>query len=532
MALGVERPSARRGPLAMLAARTARSLRITVLAMLAICGAALCQPPASAHWLDRLVRVAGDSGEDATGLSARLGRAGLHHLDDAVSALVRLPERPGVIALAAHATPEGHWQFVNKSGDVFTAASTDEMARIGQMLAPEAVATSQGSPKLALVLSEETVFRQASQLGDLPGDATLHLAHVDAALPMLARGAGTARRWLAEVRPGLLLDLASQPLYHEALAQLARPMGAANIRLLTFAADGARTIPAVAKRDATGRILPDLVAPEHLADALRSQPGKIIVVSGRTTGGLFDSLPLGMSRPVATGITPDELRKAAASAEVNLIVLNTSGPWQPGGRNWFGQTIEVDGLSSALEQATFGDFVTKLARQNTRHELKIAVSGDTRIRLDILPEPSDGGISDLAGSVGNWLGEAVSHVTGEIVTSALSADVNNGPRQSELDQRVVPGVPSQVHIVYLGALVAGVIGWAVARDWWARLWPPKEGQRWPGRLGRFLLFVVVFLPLAGVPALFWSLLLQLWSILMWPYRLLAWLLRRRAPQGS
>ena len=46
-------------------------------------------------------------------------------------------------------------------------------------------------------------------------------------------------------------------------------------------------------------------------------------------------------------------------------------------------------------------------------------------------------------------------------------------------------------------------------------------------LPNFLVFLLAFLPLAGMPALIWSALIQLWATVTAPFRWLAKIFRRR-----
>ncbi len=170
---------------------------------------------ARAGWLSRLTRVAGETG-GAAGVG-KVGRLGLGALDNAAAHVAALPKIGKGTALAAHVTPEGHWKFANRDGQVFTAATPDELARVSATLAPEA----QVGEKLALCLSEDTVFANRAALKDLPVDADLHVV-VDKNAYRLRRGAMPADV-VAEVRPNIVLAVTDRALFEEAIHRLARP---------------------------------------------------------------------------------------------------------------------------------------------------------------------------------------------------------------------------------------------------------------------------------------------------------------------
>jgi hypothetical protein len=68
---------------------------------------------------------------------------------------------------------------------------------------------------------------------------------------------------------------------------------------------------------------------------------------------------------------------------------------------------------------------------------------------------------------------------------------------------------------------------------------PPVLQDYAGRLGyiaarvvRFLACVLIYLPVVGVPALFWLGALQLWNVITWPFRAARWLWDRVTPRRA
>ncbi len=89
----------------------------------------LAAAPAQANWLSKLSGEMGMAG-------AKVARSGGRGLEQAASHLRALPATAGAGALAAHATPEGHWRFANRAGDVFTAGTPAELKRVVPTLLP------------------------------------------------------------------------------------------------------------------------------------------------------------------------------------------------------------------------------------------------------------------------------------------------------------------------------------------------------------------------------------------------------------
>ncbi|CFW98384.1 conserved membrane protein of unknown function [Candidatus Filomicrobium marinum] len=473
---------------------------------------------AGANWLTKLLKEAGDAGVDAGRIGSKLA---VTSLDDAASVVSKLPHAPGSVALATHATPEGHWKFVNRKGEIFTAGNADEMTRVVPALAPELAGSS---PGLALYLSEETLFTQRQLLRDLPEKAKLHVVVDGKAYPVLRR-VGPKDSALVEVRPNVVLEAQDRTLFKEAIWQLSRNLSKADVRILSMTEAGPRTLGASRKFDKAGRsVLVEPIDPNHVITSLDALRGQTVVVTGRVEGNMLNVKPIsGISR----NIPLENLKSAAAANDINLVVLATSSPAQPGSRNWFWQSIEVSGLRDALKRATYADFLDALGAQHGKLELSATKQSSSRIRIDAVPYDHPPGTQDMFGDI---LGEVVSNVTGNVATAAVEAHVNSRERQTELDLRIIPNIPSTIQFAYLFSLVAGLIGFNVVRDWWARVWPKMKRESFANTAGyyatrilKLVVFLIAFMPLVGVPAALVSIIQQLWAIVTLPWRILTWI---------
>ena len=83
-------------------------------------------------------------------------------------------------------------------------------------------------------------------------------------------------------------------------------------------------------------------------------------------------------------------------------------------------------------------------------------------------------------------------------------------------------------------LVTGFLAWPTPRRWWQRLWPRPERTEGQNRLShwaqgapKFLVYLLVFLPIAGGPALLWQSAQQAWATVTAPFSWIAKLFRRR-----
>jgi hypothetical protein len=149
-------------------------------------------------------------------------------LEGAIIALKSLTVPVNGAELVAAGSQEGHWTFVNKRGEKFTAASADELNRVVATLTPEIAAASGAVARLTLLLTEASVFEHRARLKDLPKGADLRLVVDGSVLPLRVRGdlsrTDQAAALYAEIRPNLLVAVVNRVQFDEAVWQLNRPL--------------------------------------------------------------------------------------------------------------------------------------------------------------------------------------------------------------------------------------------------------------------------------------------------------------------
>ena len=118
--------------------------------------------------------------------------------------IASLQSRGDTVPAAAQATQEGHWRFINRAGETFTAGTPDEMRRAGNVLYPDKAGT-----RLALYVTEDTVFQHRAALKALPVNAELFVVAGLESYRVLRRVDGAAERLFAEVAPS---GSATEPL--------------------------------------------------------------------------------------------------------------------------------------------------------------------------------------------------------------------------------------------------------------------------------------------------------------------------------
>jgi hypothetical protein len=472
--------------------------------------------PADAGWLSKIIGAAEHSG-------GRAVRHGVGSLDNVAAHIKTLPHRPDSHALAVGATPEGHWRFTNRAGETITAASPDELRRALAIVAPE-VAGAEG--KLALYLAEDTVFLHRALLKELPKDATLHVLVDRRTYRLVRQAAGNSDRLFAEVRPNVLAEMTEPKTFAETIYQLTRPLDRSRMRAIALDPGNPAAIPRYPNIDAaTGRAALDVVDPANLVRGMSSLRGQTAVVTGRLDGDLL------YFRPASGGersLLVRDLIAASEAADVNLVILRSQSARQPVGRNWLWQRHEVRGLDSAMVRTDVSDFLDALGE-------RIAVSANpidaNRTRL-VATRMTDLPGGPVPTPITDAMVDVVSDLAGRILTSGVEANVRSQERQRELDDRIIPGIPSAIQFGYLALFVFGLFGLPVSRGWWSRVWPAEQRAEyglaigyWAARAVRGLFLILLFAPLVAIASVpvqaaksAWNTVLSLWNILTWPVR--------------
>ncbi|MEL6288912.1 MAG: hypothetical protein AAFQ42_09210 [Pseudomonadota bacterium] len=509
--------------------------RLGTAVALCIAAITLSDTRSDAGMLDKLLRGAGDLAESG----AKRGPLADADLPTSLTrSFAALPEPERARTLIATTTPEGHVRLTNADGTAVTAGAESEIGAALTYLLPQASEKARGAVAIHMQAGDAFAHREALAL--LPEDARITLVGED----------GNTHRLIERPARPRSVDAAAEPLrlrlgdrlivaahtpkdLREVAWQARRAFNPANIRLLSFDDDAARRLPSVRVGD--GRLPVEPVNPFGLVDDMRSLRGQTVVISGEITDDLLAFTARGSARQT---VSLTDLRTAARRDDVNLVVLAADTPRQPGTRNLVWQRAALDGIDEATAAASLGDFWSALAGPRGALELSIDRSavGDTRqnhhVRLTARTvNDAPLSVTDEGGSflqlTERFVTELVSTAAGEIVTRGIDATMRSEAYDRELARRLVPGIPSDIQIIYLLAGIAGLIGLPTVTRWWRRLWPLAPSPTFASTLGylanrllRAVLFWPLFLPLAGIFAGPYQLIARPFEVLTLPFVLL------------
>jgi hypothetical protein len=472
--------------------------------------------PAGANWLTRVLKHADD------GVPHRTARP-LAAIEEATVHLKALPAARRTRAVAVELTDEGHWRLRNAEGETFTAATPDELNRGLKVLAP----LTEEAAKHVILLTGETLFKDPSKLKELPATAEFDALLESRVYGLRRRLVNGVEQYSLDVGNGVHVPIRTRTQVHEMLWQLARPVDLSTIRVLALEPGATTLLKRSRPPDPTpGRVAVEAVDPDRLPHMLSAVARGTIVLSGRMKGNVLHYRP--SSGPERTLIL-DDLRRAAAANDVNVVVIESASARQPGTRNWFWQRVALTPLSGPRTKPSLPDLIGQLTGGVPVETDAISISGlRTSFQLVGFARGAGGG---WTAPVSETWRDFAPEVTGTIVASGLRLDFTSRERQRELDSRFLPGIPSLVQVGYLIFFFIGLGGLGVATEWWQRIWPLETRSDYARRMGYwsaraargttfFLLFMPLMAPISAPIALIrgtWRSIAAIGTILAYPF---------------
>ena len=506
--------------------------RLGLTWLLVFMSIATCTPRASAHWLTELGEIAATAGRTGGKLAGEVSVG----LESAAKIIAKLPAELQAGAIAAEALADGAWRLRNAAGETITATSPAGIR--DALVGLEPGLKDARASKFTFYVNEDAAFKNVSSLDALPAEAKLRVAVDDLSYPLLRQGKGETATLFAELNNSVILGLSDRGLFDEAVWQLKRPLGKAGIRVVSLDAGGAQALPALARRSAEGLPLAEPIDVAALGSAFAAVRGQTVIVSGKIEAGALSFT--GASGNTGT-IPVADLTRAAEAQDVNLILLDAGTPKQPGGTTWLWQERGIANLNAAMANTTLGEFIGALSRGQGRIAIKTDWGEGGHFRLTAAPAGSDAptatataaasGQSGFSAQAAEFAAHVAEKLAGNVAPQSTTVSLNSRDTQWDLDNRLVPGIPAGLQLVYAVGWVCGLIGIVEARRWWRFLSRiaglPVTSQSLLMRVATELVYWLVFAPLAGWPAMLVYFLRSVVEQIIGFVRLLAWPFRRK-----
>jgi len=366
--------------------------------------------------------------------------------------------------------------------------------------------------RIELYVRDDQLFGHQTRLAALPDNFDLHIVHRRKNVYPVRRGSA-GDNLQVEARPNVLVGAANLRDLDEILFRLERVLNRAALRLLKVVPDSTQKLPTLPDRVLGRAPEPHAIDSNNIAESLRPLRGQTAVL----TGHIENNVLLTQTRRggKVTRLPIAKIRAAAREADVNLIVLDSNVPLQPGVRGLLGKRRSKT-LDAAFQANTNGEFLAALARHDAPINLRVESNGSRHVAISNVDRRPDVDLNT----------DELAHI--EHVVHGIHLLSRTREFEEEHDLRLVWWLPSYVVVALIVNLVAGVLAWGIAYgEWWARIWPPSESPQWFRRkisgAARLLMFFVLFLPLFGGVALVWMVLRIALIIVLIPVRLTTWI---------
>jgi hypothetical protein len=294
-----------------------------------------------------------------------------------------------------------------------------------------------------------------------------------------------------------------------AIWQLNRPLSTPKMRLIKLADNAERVL---AKQNYGSKITVDSVGTNQLSQAIASMRMQTAVISAK----LEDGFIIHGKQKIAVA----DLEKVAAEHDVNLVILDSDKPdktLQSLAKDWQ-QKKQAGELSSYTTSDFYNAFVSPNAAEPST--IKLSDSGQLRTALQFEHRLSQTEKGAEAGSF-----ELVRLPLDLLVKSAQLYRPNEA-RTKELDRRIHPAIPSDVHFALLVSFVIGFFTLHTSWFLYKKLWASPLRVRYSNRfifsvvyLLHRLSFLVLYLPLFGLIS-------PIYLIIKWAYMLIEFVLIR------
>ena len=398
-------------------------------------------------------------------------------LEAAADYLQATPKAGALGLMVAAASAEGQWVFVNARGERATAADAGEVAKVLEFLEPEFSAKPEAG--FTFLLTLKTAAERRAFLAELPAGANFQLFFQGGSLA-LTLGEGQPPELSHASAGGLTVPIHTASQFAGTEAFLNREIPRGGVRLLALEPGAARFLPGRRPREAEDQTLSaEAIDPYKARDVFRSIAGGTAIVTGAIDSGLLHFQP-------ATGneqtVIVDDLEQAAIDADIDLLIIDTGTPRQPGASNMLWQTAALARGSEVLASRRMQDLLAALSSGAGALRVEMTEPASSEVwRFVLTPGQGQGTFGGMIGAV-----------TGELTPVAIRVSARTSGRIAELDRRLLPGIQSEVQFAYLGLFGLGLLGWPVALGWWRR-------YGFQGIAGG-IVFVLAFVPLVSPAA--------------------------------
>ena len=404
----------------------------------------------------------------------------------------------------------GHWTMANLSGELFTAANDAEFKTGLKQLVPKSVDLP--TRTASFFLAPTAVFSHPQHVAKLPSRHPRALVSNQRIHPLETLVPELPEQMYVRAAANVYLPLTNRDVFRDLAWQMEqRPGSAARARLLSLNANATMPLPAALAAGDAVRLVSEQVNPYDFAAALSALRGQTVIVSGKRDGKY---LAFNAADHDEQSVLVSDLKRAARTADVNLILVNAQTSSQPGPRTLTFSDSSISGVDVTTARGTFAELISAMAGSASGPMILTAGPASSSHRvLTAQPLTTAQPKSTLTSTwetVRSWWRTTVTSMTGDVDAQGITMVLRQPTYQIEMDRRIVTWLPSWVAFTYLGLAAVGLLLFVSTQRWWRRFVPaprPPLGNA-PLKFAFYrlvlmlerLAFILVGAPLLAVPA--------------------------------
>ena len=299
------------------------------------------------------------------------------------------------------------------------------------------------------------------------------------------------------------ISVSSRSQLQEAVWHLQRPWSNGPIRVLGYN-----------KKAKDSLTLPKGVGTRVLLDSPEQLRKQTIVMTGPIKDG---SIRVGgQSFPLT------QLAKQGDEFDISFVILETASKSSPS------RTVNtLDRLGAFSGELRTGEFLNMIQPKGNTAHYSVAPSGNHQVLISRRPESSKN-VSDSSASV-----TTSDSLSSTVLHSAILLRPKE-ERQEELDREIIPGVPFELIVMYILSAMPGLWAWSECAWVMNKIWPQPQTPNTTAiqhllGLIRFLLLLLVLVPMIGIFAAAFKIIYMIWQathyVILKIWALLCWLAR-------
>ncbi len=359
----------------------------------------------------------------------------------------------------------------------------------------------QNPEKVALVIQKSNLPKNIHQLNNLPLNLPIIIQGKQGRLFTYHQGEPATIAY-----KNLQLRVTTMDELKDALWLLQRPPVSRTPRFLQIDETASKPL---ASNIPNSSLSVETISPDSLIQSMHSFKYQTLVLSGKVIDGKL----FGKSHNFQ-GVSLQKLQQEAENKDINLIILESDKP-----------SLVLEKMSKAIKKAnnkhippydTTGDFFNFLRDPSNSNPVILQSSQSGARQVAIQWKTTRNIQADSKAELSNKI---LSGIPLHLLLQSVKIHFPDKQRSQELNDRIIPGIPSWIQFYAIFSVILGFITPATSWRLWKNIWSLQQKNEYQyllvflllWLLHRFL-FLILFLPILGGFSFVWFLMLSTYQV--------------------